>query len=169
MLLRWRLSRWGGVCGVLVLALIALASLGVSGSAATVAKASRLVHGGACSGVFWRSLRDGDQRCPRTHSLVSDIYWNDLRWTSWGPNSASGYGQQVHRLGVCVGQPLRCHNSYNPIWVHLYNPIRCPSGRRIYAVIDVTELSRAHRVTSFDRWPYWCQPAATTIGGGAGG
>ena len=58
--------RWG----LATAGLVAVVLCGVLASSAAA------VH--PCGRVYWRSLRDGDQRCPGTHSMISDWRWTHL-------------------------------------------------------------------------------------------
>jgi hypothetical protein len=89
----------------LTVAIFSRAAAEVPISTAT-AKPSGKVHGGSCSRVSWRSERNGNQRCPVAHSLLSDTGWIRLHWTSWGDQQAFGYGEQVHENALCSGEPV---------------------------------------------------------------
>src|SRR5664280_1108325 len=102
-----RMSMTAGRRASLVCALLVIAVAGVLPGAASATKVKRqassgadraasLVHGGVFARVLGRAVRNGNQRCPRTHSILSDIFWGRLHWTKWGSSGAAGYGVEVH-------------------------------------------------------------------------
>ena len=159
---------WRRTLAGLTVAILVMAVVEVPASIAT-AEVPGLVHGGSCARVFWRSVRDGNQRCPVTHSILSDIYWSRLHWTRWSEQQASGYGYQVHRQALCTGAPLVCRDQLNPIDIHLSRPKVCPSGDRIWSRIDVIERAGKGRITGRTHWAYSCTPSEPSIGLGGGG
>jgi hypothetical protein len=115
-------------------------------------------------------VRNGNQRCPLTHSILSDVYWSRLHWTGWSDRQASGYGYQVHEQAVCSGAPVVCRNEVNPIDIHLSRPKVCASGGRIWSRIDVIERAgNSRRITGQTHWLYTCTPSEPSIGLGGGG
>jgi hypothetical protein len=112
----------------------------------------------ACAHTFWRTLRNGDQRCPRTHSLLSDVYWTNLHWTQWTASKAVGHGSQVDADAICGGMPFRCRNETNPIRITLTRPKLCADGKRIYSRISIVEHATEGSVTSRASWSYRSGP-----------
>jgi hypothetical protein len=140
---------------------------------ASVAAALRTAAPGsvnACARVYWRSIRNGDQRCPRSHSMLSDVSWVKLRWSSWSVAGATGRGVQVHRDAIGGGQPVRCHDQTNSIKVRLSHSRWCSDARRICARIDVVEYSHDGRRVSYRvGWSYYCTPRLPSRGLDGGG
>ena len=123
--------------------------------------ASSSTAGGTCGSVYWRSLRSGDQRCPRSHSILADVRWIGLRWSAWNARGAVGDGFAVHySTGTIVDER-------DPITIHLYGTERCSDGRRIYSRISVT-WSYVNAVRRYS-WSYRCRPRPTSRGAGGGG
>lgn len=141
--------------------LACLIVLALSGTVAASARASGpTAHVSArCARVRWRSLRDGDQICPRTHGVVADVSWIDLRWSEWTRMEASGRGQQVHYdTGTEIDQRW-------PIRIKLTRFRLCPGGVRIYTRIAFTLYSsNGRRAIDQSSWSYTCQGS----GGGGG-
>lgn len=137
----------------------------------TTFTASRPSMTGHTCGVYWRSFRDGDQRCPRTHGMLSDTYWTKLRWSSWNASGARGQGVEVHRRAICGGHPVRCRDESDPVRIHLTRTRTCGDGRSIYTRISmITSYSyTGRRITLRDAWSYHCQPSDAPKGFGAGG
>ena len=134
------------------LALTASAALCVALMATSTASA-------ACGQVQWRTLRDGRQRCPRTHSFLSDWSWQGLRWSTWSGTRVVGHGTAVHHSGTVVDERDR-------IEIQLFRVRRCPDGNRIYTRIKVTWYYPDG--VQHLSWPYYCTPRLVN-GGGAGG
>ena len=128
-----------------------------------------------CAPVYWRSARDGDQRCPRTHGLISDVGLIHLRWTKWSEREATGYGLSAHHIVLsCQPRPpYHCRtkiDSSSPIWIRLTRVKLCADGRRIYSRINLGSYSANRRHSqSRDVWSYYCRPRYTSRGSGAGG
>jgi hypothetical protein len=160
---------WRRTLVVLTVVILVMANSAESVSIAT-AKVSGLVHGGSCARVYWRSVRGGNQRCPVIHSILSDIYWSTLHWTSWTKRQAFGYGYEVHEQGLCSGEPVVCRDQLNPIDIHLSQPVFCSGGARIWSRIDIIERAPgSRRITGKAHWPYTCTPSEPSIGLGGGG
>lgn len=122
-----------------------------------VAGTRKTASGHACVQVFWRSIRNGDQQCPQMHSMLSDIHWARLHWTTWSRSQAIANGVEVATNAICSGTPLRCRDALNPIRVRLARPQLCPDGRRIYTHIYLIEyVAAGHRIASRTNWPYHC-------------
>jgi hypothetical protein len=113
-----RLTRF---CVAGVASVIAGAS-GISGAWAAASPGAHV----RCAPVVWRSLRNGDQICPRSHILGADLKWTRLRWTAWTNTQASGRGVQVY------------NSARNPVRIHLTRPTKCPDGRTIYTRLSFT-------------------------------
>jgi hypothetical protein len=116
----------------------------------------------SCGGTYWRSLRDGDQRCPRTHSVLSDWTWSNLRWSKWNAGAATGNGTAVHHSGYQVDER-------DPIQILLYRPKVCGDGTRIWTRISVVWHYPSPPGTQHYTWSYYCQPRDTTSVGAGGG
>ena len=132
----------------------------VAGVVVCLALASGSAAAG-CGGVYWRSLRVGNQRCPQAHSLLSDTKFLQLHWTRWDAQGAIGSGVVVHTSSGVVDQR-------DPISIRLSGTIRCAvDGRRIYTRINVTQYSAtgAHQYG----WRYRCRPTLPSRGAGGGG
>jgi hypothetical protein len=110
-----------------------------------------------CFAATWRTDRDGDQNCPRSHSYLSDWNWTQLSWTVWGKLRAGGRGVAVHRSGAQVDER-------DEIRIRLSQPKDCSDGTRIYTRIDVAW----YYPTGLQHysWRYYCQPGLTPGGGG---
>jgi hypothetical protein len=138
--------------GLVVAGVAAVALFGI------VVSSAAAVH--ASGRVYWRSLRDGDQRWPRAHGMLSDWQWTHLRWSSWSRQTARGHGLAVHRSGYQVDERDR-------IEIVLSRTALCPDGARIYTRISATWHYPTG--TRHYRWSYHCRPRLTTSGLGAGG
>jgi hypothetical protein len=114
----------------------------------------------ACGQVEWRTLWDGRQRCPRSHSVLSDWSWQRLRWTTWNGSRAAGHGTAAHRSGTTVDERDR-------IEIELFRVRRCSDGKRIYTRIKVTW--HYPDTVGHLSWPYYCTPRLVNGGGGGGG
>ena len=114
-----------------------------------------------CGSVYWRSIRNGDQRCPRTHSILSDWHWANLHWSTWNTSGATGHGIAIHHTGYQVDER-------DPIQIRLSRTRRCLDGRRIYTRINVTWQYATIGTRSYS-WPYHCTPRDAPSGVGAGG
>ena len=114
----------------------------------------------ACGPVQWRTLRDGIQRCPRTHGLLSDWTWQQLRWSTWNGTRAVGHGIAVHRTGSTVDER-------DLIQIRLLRVRRCPDEQQIYTRISVTWY-QPNGVQHLS-WSYYCAPRLVSGGGGGGG
>jgi hypothetical protein len=101
------------VAGRLILAALVTSALvvPVASPARPTARATR-----GCADVYWRSLRNGDQRCPYTHSILSDVYWR-IRWHSWSNSTAYGIGVWVGRNAIC--DLNGCRDQRGPLRVRL--------------------------------------------------
>jgi hypothetical protein len=148
------------IASPVIAAVVTLGLAGVTGATAD----ARLVHGGACSRVQWRSYRDHNQRCPTSHSLLSDITWTGLHWTSWSAHQALGYDTYVHRNGVC--DRVACHDQRSPIDIHLSHPTRCPDGATIWSRIDVIVRTPRGAIKERASVHYSCTPSPNTFGAG---
>jgi hypothetical protein len=115
-----------------------------------------------CGRIFWRSIRNGDQICPRFHSILSDWDWKRLRWTRWNDREALGTGLAVHQLGGPV-------DARDPIRIRLSRTVRCPDGRRIYTRIHATWDYGGSVGTRRYQWRYYCKARPTKGPGGGGG
>lgn len=120
------------------------------------------VRSGACTGVYWRTLRDGTQTCPSSHSLLADVTLRNLSWSSWGGAVASGRGGYAHtvypngHIGFYVV----------PATVRLSRPRVCSDGVRIYSYFEFSTFSpRTHRRIDHAAWPIPCDGET---GGGNG-
>ncbi len=92
-----------------------------------------------CSGVVWRTLRDGTQTCPRTHSLIADYGLVRLRWSAWGGADARADGYLMCGGSGCAGTHPRS------VRVKLSRRERCPDGVEIYARYDSWFYARHRR------------------------
>ena len=145
--------------------IVAALSLAVNGAGAS-ASPDRGGVGSShrCGHVYWRSVRNGDQICPQTHSVLADVAWIKLRWTRWGRSEAVGHGLQVHYY---TGTQI---DMRNPIRIRLSRSVQCADGRTIYSQIHVVEYSSNHRrVIHRYAWSYACDPRLTSSGEGGGG
>jgi hypothetical protein len=121
---------------------------------------------GNCGGgnTYWRSERDGDQRCPPTHGIAADVSWWNLRWRRWNRDQARGHGIAVHY--DCT--PRRCRwGKTGRVRVRLFRSRLCPDGRRIYTRISAVFYSSRYG-TQRSRWSYYCKPRLTRRNGGGG-
>jgi hypothetical protein len=107
-----------------------------------------------CQQIVWRSLRDGDQVCPTSHSILADVSWIELRWTRWGSTDADGSGVAVH---YSTGARI---DMRTPIHIRLYRVRACLDGARIYTRITLMQPKQSDAT-----WTYSCGGS----GGGGGG
>lgn len=103
-----------------------------------------------CSAIFWRTGRDGDQRCPRTHSLIADISYADLHWTKWTRREAVGYGDELEFDDAPGPQAA---SMVQPITISLTRPVKCDDGRWIYTRITRTLYARKRAIALNARVP----------------
>jgi hypothetical protein len=89
----------------------------------------------SCRGIAWHTLRDGTQYCPSTHSMLSDVGWVKLTWSSWGGPIANGRGYEDHRNYTPDGIRFE---ELTPIGIRLSGPKQCSRRLRIYSWITVT-------------------------------
>ena len=130
-----------------------------------------------CAPVYWRSARDGDQRCPRTHGLISDVGLIHLRWTKWSDREATGDGLSAHRvvLSCQLRPPYHCRTKIDqsgPIGIRLTRTVQCADGRRIYSRIQLVSyaakpcamptMRHDRRRPPRGRWSYYCRPWVPT-------
>lgn len=139
---------------VLTVAVLALCCMLASVTASAAAR--------PCGRTHWLTLRDGDQRCPGTHSVLSDWTWTSLHWSKWNAGAATGTGTAVHHSGSQVDER-------DPIQVLLYRPTVCGDGTRIWTRISVVWHYSSAPGTRHYTWPYYCQPRDTTSVGAGGG
>jgi len=126
--------------------------------------ASALSARGCYGNSYWRSERDGDQRCPRTHSMLADVSWWRLRWTTWNRDQARGHGITVHY--DCA--PRRCRwGKSGRVEIRLFRSRLCPDGSRIYTHISAVYSSSRYGTQRSD-WSYYCGPRLTRRDGGGG-
>lgn len=161
--MRPRLIRWLAAATVVV-ALPAVAVAQASSWHGGAADASsRAVTARHCSGVVWRSVRNNDQLCPTSHSLLSDRAFAHLHWSSWGGQTARAVGDYVCSGGGCPGTLAR-------VSIKLSSPLACSGGVKIYSRISV--VSRGGQAPEFSSaaWSYHCHPrdAPSGLGGGGG-
>jgi hypothetical protein len=88
-----------------------------------------------CSQVYWRTSRDRDQRCPYGHSVLADISYGNLHWTSWTRAHAEGHGEEL-AFDDAPGPPAG--SIVQPIAIKLTRPRRCTDGRSIYTRTSLT-------------------------------
>lgn len=152
---------------LLLVTAVAAAIPAVSTAASTSSRPTARTSRG-CARVYWRSLRNGDQRCPYTHSILSDLSWR-LHWRSWNGHSAYGVGVSVARNAICNSHG--CHDQRDPLRVRLTRPRDCPDGTTIWTRINAagSELINGRRVESSSQWSYACTPRLGSGGGVAGG
>ena len=65
-----------GTTITLKLAALSLTVSGAGASASPDRRGSSARYG--CGRVYWRSVRNGDQICPSTHSMLADVAWIKL-------------------------------------------------------------------------------------------
>jgi hypothetical protein len=122
------------------LAAVAAAGALLAASADRVAIASAARAASAhCSGISWRTLRDGTQICPRQHNLNSGKVLGRLSWSSWGGSTAQASGY----LARTIFQHKLPHRVYElqPATVRLSRAYAC--GRvRIYSYFEMTVYSK---------------------------
>lgn len=143
-----------------------LVSLVVVAGAAATASPAQAAH---CARVAWRSFRDGDQHCPRYHSLLSDRAFSGIRWSSWGGPVANGIGSFIctHAdANYCGNTP---YQTYATVAIRLSRPTTC--GRiRIYTRIKVSTITVFTSGQALQAsWGYRCRPVVPARGLGGGG
>ena len=159
------------LCGALVLT----AAVGCAISSSAAGHGSRQLQGPAiatnardCNAVAWRSERDGDQYCPRYHSMLSDFAYSRIRWSSWGGPAANGTGAAIctHPSARYCGRSA--YQTYAIVAIRLSRPTTCSDGTRIYTRI----LVRTIRVfpgggpPGKNSWGYTCSGSGERGGGG---
>jgi hypothetical protein len=115
-----------------------------------------------CSGIYWRTLRNGPQICPGFHGLLADVSLRRLKWSSWGGGEANGSGYYAHTVFP------NSHLAYylSPVTIRLSRPKLCRDGVRIYSYFEYTDYApRSHRRVSRAAWPIPCNGET---GGGNG-
>jgi hypothetical protein len=113
-----------------------IVSLLLSTSAAVTATAGAAPD---CGGVAWHTIRDGTQYCPRTHSVLADVNWVELSWSSWGGAVAIGRGYSAHD----IFPHGRLSHYLTPIRIRLAAPRQCPHHLQVYSEITVSLYSHA--------------------------
>jgi hypothetical protein len=142
-------------------ALLLVLALGVLGvervSAVNGTRATR--H---CSGIYWRTHRDGAQLCPSDHGLLADVSLRRLRWSSWGGPRADARGFKAHTVFP------NGHLAYSllPVTLRLTQPKRCADGVRIYGYVEMTEYTPSHRRTGTAGWAISCSGKTGSAGEG---
>jgi hypothetical protein len=132
-----------------------------SGSSSAVSRplATAALH---CAGIYWRTIRNGPQLCPRKHSLLADVSLVRLRWSSWGGSVANAIGYSAHTVFP------NNHLSYEltSVAIRLSRPRTCSDHVRIYSYYEATDYSkRGHRRTGHGGYAITCKGEA---GGGNG-
>ena len=137
------------------------ASLHAASGVASVDKGSRSAGStrARCRGIYWRTMRDGSQICPRSHSLLADRAFSALRWSSWSSSGARARGYYICTDSACYGQ-LLAH-----VLVKLSKVHRCPDGVRIFTRFDAYFSPRAPETGAHWGWRIACNG---TAGGGGG-
>ena len=161
--------RLSGAVGVVVAAtaLLATALALATPKESGVDRAGTVAGGRArvdCAGdTYWRTERDGDQRCPRTHGMIADLKYTRLRWSTWNRTDARGRG--VGRRWNCT--PRRCQWQTVPgnITIHLTRTRLCRDGRRIYTRATFSPSSGPGTQWT---WSYYCTPHYTRQDPGGG-
>ena len=116
-----------------------------------------------CSGITWRTLRDGSEVCPVNHGLIADVRLVRLRWSSWGAPVARATGFSAHTV---YPNNRCCAFALTPATVRLSQPRSCPDGVRIYSRFQLTVYTRdKSRVTMRLAYPIPCNGIT---GGGNG-
>src|ERR1700677_2112865 len=82
----------------------------------------------ACAPVYWRTERDGDQRCPSSHSVLAEISYTDLHWTMWTRTQADGYGDVLALDAVPGPRPGSTVQAFEIKLTHVRH---CSDGRWI--------------------------------------
>ena len=117
-----------------------------------------------CAGnTYWRTERDGDQRCPWTHSMLADIKYTRLRWSTWDRTEARGQGIGSHYN--CTPGGCRWEAIPGSITIHLTRTRLCPDGRRIYTRATFSTSSGSGTPWT---WSYYCTPRTTRQDPGGG-
>ena len=111
-----------------------------------------------CASVYWRTGRDGDQRCPSTHSIIADLSYNDLHWTDWTNSQANAHGD-VLQFDDAPGP--RAGSIVQALKITLTRVRRCSDGRSIYTRLTGT-LYAAQRIIGLNA-PIPLMPATGEI------
>jgi hypothetical protein len=111
-----------------------------------------------CAGIVWRSLRNGDPICPRTHSVLADISWIDLRLSVWNDHEVVGRGYESRfDAGYEVGRAGR-------VQITLTRVRRCSGATEIYSHIVVVAQPVAGWPRSRSAWSSTCRGAGNPAG-----
>jgi hypothetical protein len=86
-------------------------------------------NGRRCAPVYWRTGRDGDQRCPSSHSIIADLSYADLHWTDWTSSEANAHGDDLQFDDAPGPRP---GSVVQALTIKLSRVRRCSDGRRIY-------------------------------------
>lgn len=112
------------------------------------------------SQVYWRSIRNKtlhdrsmDVLRPRVHVLLADRALRTMRWSRWGPATATGSGKYV---ATCYfPRPNnRCANWLVPVKLMLSRVRACPDGTRIFTRLVIRNPLPEPSVSGRRRRPY---------------
>jgi hypothetical protein len=120
---------------------------------------ARSASGGlSCRSVIWLSLRNGQQNCPASHSVLSDVSFINLRWTQWNTREAVGTGISAHYTSGKI-------DIRTPITIRLTRVRICPGqpSARVYRHIEVTDT--VNHVRQQGGWSYNCVGRGSAGGG----
>jgi hypothetical protein len=112
----------------------------------------------SCRSVIWRSLRNGEQNCPTSHSVLADLSWIKLRWNQWNTQEAVGTGVSAHYTGSKI-------DMRTPITIRLTRVRTCQGQppARIYSHVEVTDS--VDHVRQRGGWSYDCAGRGSAGGG----
>jgi hypothetical protein len=148
------------VASSLAIAVTAAAGTAMASAGGAADRATR-----NCTHVLWRTLRDGSQVCPRSHSLEADRELIHLAWASWGGSEARASGEYA-----CDGSA--CEFGPQPVSVLLSHPIRCPGDIRIYSEEAIVFSKPGSRSAPWPQSEFidasWRIPCKGTSGGAGG-
>jgi hypothetical protein len=113
--------------------------------------------------TYWRTVRARDQRCPWTHSMLADVQYTRLRWSTWDRTEA--WGQGIGRHYNCTPGGCRWEAVPGSITIHLTRARLCRDGRRIYTRATFSPSSGSGAPWT---WSYYCMPRTTPQDPGGG-
>ena len=101
--------------------------------------------------IYWRSARNRplDAVRPRSHSVLADIRYRNLRWSRWGQPHALGRGSFVWDCQIPAG-PNSCKPLIVPMTITLSNIKTCPDTRQIYGRATVRPKGVRSDVLTYD-------------------
>jgi hypothetical protein len=105
--------------------------------------------------VYWRSIRNPsfDVVRPHNHLLLSDRKLRNMRWSRWGPDTATGRGDYV---ATCyfLGAGNSCVDWVLPVKLSLSRVRTCSDGRRIFTRLAINNPLPGPSASGYRAKPY---------------